>query len=495
MNKLNTTVCIAALWAGTGAMADVTAEQVWESWKTNLEDGANSTLTIGNEDIGNGVVTITGLAVSTMDEGGSFSANLGTVTFTEQGDGTVAVVMDDRFPIEIQSPDAETVTIEVTQSGFLMIVSGDAQTKSYDVSVDRYAISFVEIAENGAPVFDGDILIALNNLSGTFGTVEGDMLDVSYDFNIGFIDFLADISEPGGEGDVLVSGKIENVASASLISAPLDIDDPDEMFMNGFAFEANYQFGAANFIFDIQDDGSSSVGSVALESGSTAIDMTADQIDYAMNAKTVAVNVESNELPLPVTVNLSELGTGLSMPLSITEAPADFSMTVKLSDFTANDEIWDLGDPGRVLARDPITLDLDFGGKTILLFDILDPAQDAARERADAPGELHAFDINNLLVSAAGAMLTGTGAFTFDNDDLTTFDGIPRPLGSATFGLTGGNALIDNLVGMGLLGADEASMGRMMMGMFARSVGDDELQTTVEVNDQGHLIVNGQRMQ
>jgi hypothetical protein len=38
-------------------------------------------------------------------------------------------------------------------------------------------------------------------------------------------------------------------------------------------------------------------------------------------------------------------------------------------------------------------------------------------------------------------------------------------------------------------------MGRLMMGMFARTTGDDQLRTTVEVNDQGHLIVNGQRMQ
>jgi len=54
--------------------------------------------------------------------------------------------------------------------------------------------------------------------------------------------------------------------------------------------------------------------------------------------------------------------------------------------------------------------------------------------------------------------------------------------------------LIDNLVALGVLPEDQASMARLGMGMFARSVGDDQLETTVEVNPEGHVIVNGQRM-
>jgi len=38
-------------------------------------------------------------------------------------------------------------------------------------------------------------------------------------------------------------------------------------------------------------------------------------------------------------------------------------------------------------------------------------------------------------------------------------------------------------------------MGRMMMGMFARSTGDDQLQSVIEVNEQGHVLANGQRLQ
>ena len=103
--------------------------------------------------------------------------------------------------------------------------------------------------------------------------------------------------------------------------------------------------------------------------------------------------------------------------------------------------------------------------------------------------------LNELKISAAGAEVTGAGAFTFDNTDLTTFSGMPRPNGDVTVNVKGANALIDKLIAMGFLPENQAMLGRMMMGMFATPTGDDELTSKIEVNDEGHLIANGQRLQ
>ena len=35
----------------------------------------------------------------------------------------------------------------------------------------------------------------------------------------------------------------------------------------------------------------------------------------------------------------------------------------------------------------------------------------------------------------------------------------------------------------------------MMLGMFATPVGEDELTSTIEINEQGHILANGQRIQ
>ena len=53
--------------------------------------------------------------------------------------------------------------------------------------------------------------------------------------------------------------------------------------------------------------------------------------------------------------------------------------------------------------------------------------------------------INTLELSVAGVDLTGDGAFTFDNSDLESFDGMPRPEGKLSLRLTGAHALLDKL--------------------------------------------------
>ena len=92
-------------------------------------------------------------------------------------------------------------------------------------------------------------------------------------------------------------------------------------------------------------------------------------------------------------------------------------------------------------------------------------------------------------------MLTGTGAFTFDNTDLVTFDGVPAPTGKMELTLKGGNGLLDKLVAMGLIPSDQAMGARMMMAMFAKpGDGEDTLNSTLEFKDKG-FFANGQRLQ
>ena len=78
-------------------------------------------------------------------------------------------------------------------------------------------------------------------------------------------------------------------------------------------------------------------------------------------------------------------------------------------------------------------------------------------------------------------MVTGDGAFTFDSSDMQSFAPLPRPEGEASVEITGFNALLDNVVAMGLVPEQDVMGARMMMGMFARSTGDDKMETSVEV--------------
>ena len=110
------------------------------------------------------------------------------------------------------------------------------------------------------------------------------------------------------------------------------------------------------------------------------------------------------------------------------------------------------------------------------------------------PFELAAVDLENLRIAAAGALVTGTGAFTFDNSDMQSFAPLPKPEGDVVVEISGLNRLIDNLISMGLVSQEDAMAPRMMMGMFARSTGDDRMETKLEVTADGRVLANGQQI-
>jgi len=380
---LRTTVCLAALFSASSAVADVTAAQVWENWKANLAIYGEDGVTIGAEDIGDGVVTVSDLTLLMQDGPTSVEANMGTITFTEQGDGTVAVTMTDSYPINIIPEDDAFVRVDVTHTGMQMIVSGEENDMTYDISADRYAFEVTEITERGEPVVDGDIMIAANNLTGTYNIRTEDIRTIVYDVSLGSLDMLVDFAEPGGDGTVTVSGKLDALRAASSLVMPLEIDPdkPEDMFADGFAVDGGYGFDAANYIFDINVDGEQAAGSVSLGAGAVNVAMDADALSYDVSTQAIAVNVQSGELPFPIDVKLAETGIGFGMPLATTEAPAPFNIALNVTDLTINDEIWAMGDPGQVLPRDPVTVRLDLSGEGKLFFDFLDPEQAAANFR------------------------------------------------------------------------------------------------------------------
>jgi len=61
--------------------------------------------------------------------------------------------------------------------------------------------------------------------------------------------------------------------------------------------------------------------------------------------------------------------------------------------------------------------------------------------------------------------------------------------------LTGGNTLLDTLVDMGLVPSEQAMGARMMLGVVARpGDGEDTLVSEIEVNEEGQIFANGQRI-
>ncbi len=102
--------------------------------------------------------------------------------------------------------------------------------------------------------------------------------------------------------------------------------------------------------------------------------------------------------------------------------------------------------------------------------------------------------LNELEVNSAGAMITGQGDLTFDNDDLETFNGFPRPEGQVSLRAVGLNGLLDNLGKMGILPPEQLMGPRMMLSMFTVVEAQDTLTSTIEFLGGGQIKANGQRI-
>lgn len=495
---IRSSACVAALLMGTSAMADVTAEEVWANWMAQMDVYGQDGISIESQTYSGGVLTISGLSMNMVNEEMSVSANFDDITLTENGDGTVTVVMPEVTPMTINPTgevDTDRIVLTIRTAGAKMNVSGTPDAMQYDTSADRYSITVDEALEDGEPM-PLTLQANMNDVSSRQMVTEADgMRTTEVEMKAASFDIL--LSAQDGSENVDLSGQVTNMALSGGSTMPMDYDParPEEMFMMGFATNLDYTAGSSNFIMAVTDySGTTNIATTSMDS-SFALSMDIDNFGMSFGAKDVAINVMGGQVPFPVDLALAEYGASIDMPLTRTEEPAPFAMSINLTDLAVNDMIWMMLDPGSMLPHDPATAQIDLTGTTKLFFDILDPEQAMAMENAEVPGELHSLTLNKLNLAIAGAMVTGQGSFDFDNSDMMTFGGMPRPEGKLDLEAKGINGLMDTLVAMGYMPEDQVMGFRMMMGMFANVVGDDHLTSTLEINSEAHVLVNGQRIQ
>jgi hypothetical protein len=253
-------------------------------------------------------------------------------------------------------------------------------------------------------------------------------------------------------------------------------------------------FGAMVMTLDVTEAQGPTKVVANASGGAFNVAMSQAGLTYGTSLTGAKFTVSGAEIPFPqIEVAFAESGFALAMPVTKSETPQDFSFLTKLVDFTVSEDVWGLFDPAGTLARDPATFIVDLKGTGFWTQDIMDP--EVQMEGAEPPGQLNSLDLTQVLAKAAGAEVTAAGGLTFDNTDMATFGGMPRPDGKITIGIKGVNQLVDNLIALGMLTEDDAMGFRMGLAMFARpGAGPDELTSEIEFKEGG-LFANGQRLQ
>lgn len=486
------TTAVLALLAANPALADVTPEEVWQNWQA-FYASSGSTITTGAVERDGDTLVITGFTASIDGDGASSETTIAEIRLRDTGEGTVEVTMSDEATFTSASPAAEDdkamgATGTLRMPGLVGTVSGTPEDMAYAFTAPSMDIT-VEPTEEGKPV--GKVNILLSDASSTYqlvGPADAQTLDGSFGaasaaMNIEVID-----------GSTNFVGSLNTADLAGKVSGNLTgIEDEEvsDALAKGFAIDTGLSYGALSYEFDITDESGPSrlVGGSA--GGSFQMAMDATRLLLAAGGKNVEATFSGAQLPFPeVKLSYAESGFNLTMPIGKGDAPQDFSFLTKIVDLQVSDEIWAMFDPTGALPHDPATVVVDTAGKALLKSDLMSTPDDATPD-----AELHALQVKEIIARFAGAELTGTGDFTFDNTDMTTFDGMPAPTGKLDLKLVGGNTLLDKLVAMGMIGEDEAMGARMMIAMFANpGAGADELTSVLEFKDK-HFYANGQQLQ
>lgn len=497
--QLSGATALACIFTASTVQADVTGQEVWDDWKSYMEDFGYTIS--GDESRSGDTLTVSGLTMSMkipQDEG-TVAMTMPELSFTDQGDGTVLVGMPEqsRLQIDAQSPEGDSVniTVGIDMTGMSTVVSGDPNDLTYSYTAASLTVELEEFAVEGEDAPDDlQFVMSMDNLIGQSSMKIGDAREVEQNMSTSGVTYELRVVDTSENANVVMTGSVDGLhfEGGGTVPMGVDMEDPTALFDAGFAMDGSFrQDGSAFQMTAVEDD---QPINIEMTAGGSEVDVafSGDGIEYVGDGSDIAINLAGGDIPFPVAFTLEEMGYEFAMPLAASEDEQDFALGLTFGGLSVPEMLWNIFDPSAILPRDPATVSFTLDGKTRIFTDLMDPSIEDSEE---FPGELTALTLSDFVVEVAGAELTGEGDFTFDNSDLESFDGMPRPLGAAEFRLLGGNGLLDKLIQMGFVGEDDAMGARMMMGLFATpGPAEDELNSRIEVNEQGHVLANGQRI-
>lgn len=499
---LSAPVALAALFCATAAQAEITADQVWQDWKSYYAQ-MGQTITAGSEGHEGDTLVIKDVKITSTMPNATTEGTVAEIRLKELGDGTVELTLSPEIPVTIHETPAEgpvsDIAMKLTQSDAKVLVSGTPEAMDYVFTATDIGLSMDEAKVEGsaAPV---KMQITAHGNSGTYHSELSAGRTLKSEYKADSVDVALAGADPEGGGTFNLTGTMNGLAGTGLMVMPdgMNLEDLNASLQAGLSFDGN--FGFADGTYKIEGTGTD--GNFTADSsggaGKLTFKMSKDGLAYGGESSANKLALSGPSMPFPVEATIAQTAFNLVMPVSQSDAPQPASVLLKIVDFGVSDALWGMIDPTTKLPHDPATLVLDLSGSIKPLINLFDPkSAEAAVATAEGgaagmptPFEVSEAKINELHLKAVGADLTGTGAVTLDNTATP-----PKPLGVIDLNLTGANKLMDNLVAMGLVPEEQMTGMRMMMGMFTVPAGDDALTSKIEFKEDGGIYANGQRIQ
>jgi len=510
ISRLFTSAAIATMIA-IPATAEISADDVWNGFTAYYNAFG---LTVDATETRSGDrLTISNLKLSAQFpfDLGSFILTTTGLDLVENADGTVDIIVPESLPLAVAITLPEdvfvTTTVGYRLTGYQARVAGDPDEFTIIYQLGRADLELDGLSISGPNAkdldFDGNLTLTARDMAGETRFTLGDFLKVTQDSRMGaFVangSFTEKDAEQGGM-ETTMSMAMSGLQSSTTISVPATGIDPmnlPEQLRGGMSFEYTSTVDHQTSSQRVTVNGNMvSNQSTTIENSTSTIGLSKDGAHMDMQADGYAIDYTLPELAFPIRLAASRVAGNILIPLLKSDDDQGFVYMFDITDLKIADDLWNMFDHEAVLPRDPARFLVDLTGTVRLFDDIMDfNAMRDAIDNGNKVAELTSLALNGMDISAVGAQLTGTGAFTFDNSDKTTFKGLPAPSGTASFQISGLNTLMDNLIKMGLLENDAAFGMRMGLGLFTvAGDGEDTLLSEIKVKPDGQILANGKRI-
>lgn len=337
--QVSTLALMAALALGAGASrADVTPEDVWQNWQDSMAAQGQKVTAEATETEGDTLV-VSGIKVEMSGEGGTSSALIGEIRFRDKGDGTVAIVMPDSFPVLLTVPPTpgeeaagpQELKLTVTMPGAETTASGVPAALSYATKAPSVEVA-AEVTE------DAETIKFLAKLAGVTGNYLIEAAesgqDLTQDFAATSVDVTLDVTgDPASEGKFTLSlagvgGKAEMTGIPASGMADLEAALKDGMTMD---MTANY--GVGSFDLTAKEAGQPFKMTGALGGGSFVIGFGANHFAYDAKGKSVSLNFSGTDTatgkPMTFSATLADTASRLAIEGSNWMAAGEFEDALK----------------------------------------------------------------------------------------------------------------------------------------------------------------------
>lgn len=498
---LGASAAVMAIVAASPAAADITAPQLWDQWQAMTEGMGPEVpqLTAEGETYQGGVLTLDGLGFTMTLPDGTATGRIDRVVMTEQTDGTVAIDYQGEYLLDaaVQTPEGEPIDVSlgIGVTGLDMVATADEHATVYDYTMAALEGNLKSLTVNGVAV-PSVVRVSANSITGTYTVEHGDPVTFDSAYSIEEVTALLDFSDPEDSANrVKVTAGYRDIeaGSAGAFRDMFMLGDADAMLSGDTEMSGGFSHSGGSFEVDGNSvDAGAIMMSASSAAGAMEYRLTSDTMDFSTSNTGVAAALSGDGIPMPeLTASAEELQMSLQMPLTRSDEMKDFGLLLNLGGLGVSEMLWSVLDPSGSLPRDPATLLVDLGGRMRLTADLTD---EAAMNAPVPPFDFEVLTLKDLRLAVAGAELTGVGGLDFGGAPEGALPGMPGVEGDVILKLAGGNGLVQKLVTLGLVPQTQAIGFQMMLGMFATPVGDDVVESRIELGPDGSIIANGAQL-